>query len=127
MADDCFACSFDHATSNRDAFRAVLPVSHAVVVADEVSLDLLKRLSSFASANSCSRAAVPKGLKEFCRRWHFLRPCATVVKHVASQVGQLGEELSEIYFEEAVGAETEAEVAKVAVCPEGVGLVLRPP
>lgn len=59
--------------------------------------------------------SVPREIEEFCSRWHFLRPCATVIKHVASDVGELGEELSSLYFKEAEGSETEVEEAKVAV------------
>ncbi len=89
--------------------RTMCPLERNAGILHHGMTPLAAEFVSYSTALS-----VPAEVEEFCRRWHFLRPCATVIKHVASEVGELGEDLSEIYFEHAVSTEDEAESAKVA-------------
>jgi len=42
---------------------------------------------------------VPAEVAEFCRRWHYLNPSETVIKHVAAEVGEISELAAEVYEE----------------------------
>ena len=42
---------------------------------------------------------VPAEVAEFCRRWQYVNPSETVVKHVAAEVGEISELVADIYEE----------------------------
>jgi hypothetical protein len=58
---------------------------------------------------------VPGEVGEFCRRWQYLTPSETVIKHVAAGVGELSELVADIY-EEKIHEKEEAP-------PEGTSVV----
>jgi len=58
---------------------------------------------------------VPRELAEFCRRWQYLAPSETVIKQVASEVGELSEIVQEIYEQKVHGQEEPV--------PEGTSVV----
>lgn len=77
-------------------------------------------------AYSCAHM-VPAELAEFCRRWQFLKPCETVIKHVASEVGEDCEVDADSYMDEIHREEGEfpAETKVVAVSRDGVHVNVR--
>lgn len=96
--------------SNGPGARTLCPLERNAGIVHSNLTPMAAEFVSYSAALS-----VPSEIEEFCRRWHFLRPCSTVIKHVASSVGNFSEDLSQLYFEEAVASETEPEVAEVAV------------
>jgi len=58
---------------------------------------------------------VPSEVEDFCQKWHYLKPCRTVIKHAAAEVGEIVEMLREHYEQEIY--EEEAPV------PEGTNIV----
>lgn len=42
---------------------------------------------------------VPAEVAEFCRRWQYLNPSETVIKHVAAEVGEISELVADLYQE----------------------------
>jgi hypothetical protein len=43
---------------------------------------------------------VPAEVEAFCQKWQYLKPCETVIKQVAAEVGEMAEVLQEHYEEE---------------------------
>jgi len=58
---------------------------------------------------------VPGELSEHCRRWQYMKPCETVIKQVAGEVGEMAELLPEIYEERILKEEKVPEGTEVVV------------
>lgn len=70
---------------------------------------------------------VPAEVEQFCRKWQYLKPCQTVVKQVAAEIGDVAETLGETY-EQAVREEegpVPAETEVIAVSRDRTSLRTR--
>jgi hypothetical protein len=70
---------------------------------------------------------VPAELAEFCRRWQYLTPSETVIKHVAAEIGELSEMIPEIYEDKVHEEEGRApeETSVVTISRDGTAVNIR--
>lgn len=110
-----YECLFGKIEVNRSVYQAN---GETTVCPLEVNAGIVHHHLSPAAAEFVSYSVshmVPREVAEFCRRWQFLQPCETVIKHVATEVGEFVEMLEEHY---------EDEIHKVeGAAPEGTNVV----
>ncbi len=81
--------------ANGPGTRTVCPLERNAGIVHRNLTPLAAEFVSYATALS-----VPTEVEQFCRQWHFLQPSSTVIKHVASEVGELAETLAPVYHHE---------------------------
>lgn len=72
--------------------RSICPLEINAGIVHHRMTPLAAEFAAYASAHM-----VPHELAEFCRRWQFMSPCETVIKHTAADIGDMCEKLHESY------------------------------
>jgi hypothetical protein len=102
--------------------RAICPMEERAGVIHHNSTPLAAELMAY-----CSALMVPGKVEDFCIRFHMMKPCSTVVKNVAGEVGESFEESWDAIAEESREQlkEGREEAKVVALARDGVMLQVR--
>lgn len=102
--------------------KAICPMEERAGVIHHNSTPLAAELMAY-----CSALMVPSKVDEFCNRFHMMKPCSTVVKNVAGEVGDSFEESWDTIARESREQlkENREEAKVVAVARDGVMVQVR--